>query len=427
MSETWSFDRVVRRITVMRTLGLCAVGLLTSAAFFITEQALWHDTALVQIGPATIPLEGFDPQLHLLTHLIQIFCVGFLVGIAIDLELLSGPALRRLRDERRNLVQAASERDAAVRAAREAEGARAESDTRFSSIFESAAAGMALTSVEGRFLQVNRSFCDLLAYSESELQHSNLLAITHPDDVPNAAALLRAIAAGAAGPFRFEKRYLTKEGRVVIAMVSIGVVRDQEGRNRYCVTQVENITARRRAEENVARYAADLRNLALTDDLTGLHNRRGFRTVAEQICAGQSRNRQPLMLVAIDVDYLKAINDTWGHEAGDRAIVVVATALTGAFRTSDVIARVGGDEFLCLLPNAGDDDVTQIRLRVASRIARHLEDLPQEFPLTVTVGVSVAPPRTNVDLDTLMREADRALYDAKRGRPTRDVDGVRLS
>jgi len=133
------------------------------------------------------------------------------------------------------------------------------------------------------------------------------------------------------------------------------------------------------------------------------------------------------MLVAIDVDYLKAINDTWGHEAGDRAIVVVATALSGAFRTSDVIARVGGDEFLCLLPNAGDDDVTQIRLRIASRIARQIEELPQEFPLTVTVGVAVAQPRADVKLDTLMREADRALYDAKRGRPTRDPVGVRLS
>ena len=412
MSDTWSFDRLVRRITVMRTLGLCAAAMLTAAAFFITEKALWP---------------GIDTQLHVLTHLMQLTCVALLVGIAVDVELISGPALQRARDERRDLVRAAAERDTAVRVAREAETACIESDTRFNSIFESAAAGMALISVEGRFLQVNRSFCDLLGYSEAELHQSNVLATTHPDDVPNAAALLRAIAAGAGGPFRLEKRYVTRAGRVVIAMVSIGVVRDLQGRNRYCVCHVENITARRRAEENVARYAADLRSLALTDDLTGLHNRRGFRTVAEQICAAQSRNRQPLMLVALDVDYLKAINDTWGHEAGDRAIVVVATALTGAFRTSDVIARVGGDEFLCLLPNAGDDDVTQIRLRIASRIARHLEELPQEFPVTVTVGVAVAAPRANVHLDTLMREADRALYDSKRGRPTRDVVGVRLS
>ena len=413
MPEIRSFDRVVGRLAVMHGVWLSAAALLTVAGHFITER-------LLDAAPA-------DPALHVVTHLFQLGCAGFLVAVAVDAELLSGAAVRRLGDERRELAAAAAARAAAVEAARYAEARRAESDTRFSSIFESAASGMALTSVDGRFLQVNRAFCELLGYSESELCHSNVLAITHPDDVPNSAAMLRAIGTGATGPFRFEKRYLTRQGQVVIALVSVGVVRDQGGRSLYCVSQVENITARRRAEESVARYAADLRNLALTDDLTGLHNRRGFRTVAQQICAAQARNHQPLMLVTIDVDYLKAINDTWGHEAGDRAIVVVATALTGAFRTSDVIARVGGDEFLCLLPNAGDDDVTQIRLRIASRIARQLEDLPQEFPLTVTVGVAVAQPRMDVDLDSLMREADRALYASKRGRPTRDAVGVRRS
>ena len=411
MSETWSLDRLVRRLSVMRSTALCVTSVLTVAAFFVTNRAAFLA----------------DPGLHAFAHFLHLFATAALAAVAVDAELLSGPALRRLARGYRELSRAAAERDAAAAAAREAEGRRLESDTRFSSIFDSAASGMILTSVDGQFLQVNRSFCDLLGYSEAELRRSNVLAVTHPDDVPNGAALLRAIAAGAAGPFRFEKRYVTKDGRVVIALVSVGVVRDAEGRSLYCVSQIENITARRRAEESVARYAADLRNLALTDDLTGLHNRRGFRTVAEQFCAGQGRNRQPLMLVAIDVDYLKAINDTWGHEAGDRAIVVVATALSGAFRTSDVIARVGGDEFLCLLPNAGDDDVTQIRLRIASRIARQIEELPQEFPLTVTVGVAVAQPLTDVKLDTLMREADRALYDAKRGRPTRDPVGVRLS
>ena len=415
MSEIWSFDRVVRRLAVMRGAWLCAAALLTVAGHFIAGRMLSLDVAPV------------DPALHVLSHLVQLACTALLVAVAADAELLSGPALRRLQDERRALLAAAAERAAAIDAVREAEARLSESDTRFNSIFDSAASGMALTTVEGRFLQVNRAFCDLLGYTEDELRNSNVLAITHPDDVPNGAALLRAIGTGATGPFRCEKRYVTKRGQVVVALVSVGVVRDHDGRALYCVSQVENITARRRAEESVARYAADLRNLALTDDLTGLHNRRGFRTVANQMCAGQARSHQPLMLVAIDVDYLKAINDTWGHEAGDRAIVVVATALTGAFRTSDVIARVGGDEFLCLLPNAGDDDVTQIRLRIASRIARQLQDLPEEFPLTVTIGVAVAQPRTAVDLDALMREADRALYASKRGRPTRDAVGVRQS
>jgi diguanylate cyclase (GGDEF)-like protein/PAS domain S-box-containing protein len=274
---------------------------------------------------------------------------------------------------------------------------------------------------------VNRSLCELLGYTEAELQRLDILALTHADDVLGAATRLQAIADGDVGPFSFETRYLAKGGRVVIAMATVGVVLDQEAHPRYCISQVEDITARRRVEENNARLHAELRNQAQCDDLTGLSNRRGFRTHAERICAAQRRSSQPLMLVAIDLDYLKAINDTWGHEAGDQAILLLATALQGSFRSSDVIARVGGDEFLCLLPNAGDDDVTQIRFRIASRLARLLEDLPQEFPLSATVGVAVAPPRSEVILDSLMREADRALYDGKRGRPTRDAVGVRLS
>ena len=425
MSEMLPFDRVVRRFAVMRGAGLCAASVLTVAAYFISERMLWLDAGRTQAHLVGLLDAAFDPRLHALAHLVQLGCTALLVALAVESELLTGSVLRRLQREHRDLSRAASGHEAALKVARDAETRRLESDTRFNRIFESAGSGMTLTSADGRLLQVNRSFCELLGYSEDELRNSTVLAITHPDDVANGAALFRAIAAGAPGPFRFENRYITKEGRVVIALVSVGVVRGQDGGSDYCVSQIEDITARRRAEENVARYAADLRNLALTDDLTGLHNRRGFRTVAGQICAAQARSGQPLMLVTIDVDYLKAINDTWGHEAGDRAIVMVASALTGAFRTSDVIARVGGDEFLCLLPNAGDDDVTQIRVRIASRIAR--ENQPQEFPLTVTVGVAIAPPRTNVLLDMLLREADRALYDAKRGRPTRDVVGVRLS
>ena len=107
---------------------------------------------------------------------------------------------------------------------------------------------MVVTSLDGRLLQVNRSFCEMLGYSEADLVTSNVLAITHPDDVTNSAAMLRAMAGGATGPLRVEKRYLTKEGRVVTALLSIGVVRDPDGQALYCASQSEDITARRRAE-----------------------------------------------------------------------------------------------------------------------------------------------------------------------------------
>jgi diguanylate cyclase (GGDEF)-like protein len=182
---------------------------------------------------------------------------------------------------------------------------------------------------------------------------------------------------------------------------------------------MEDITARKRAEENAARYAAELRSLALTDDLTSVYNRRGFRLLAEQACLAQRRSNEPLMLVAVDLDRLKMINDTWGHAAGDRALLIVATGLASTFRTSDVIGRMGGDEFLCLLPKAADVDPERLRARLASRMERLSVDLKEEFPVTATIGIAVAPPGISVDLDSLVREADRSLYEAKHARKTR--------
>jgi diguanylate cyclase (GGDEF)-like protein/PAS domain S-box-containing protein len=428
MSKSWSFETFVRRWSVTRGVGIGVAAVLTAAAFFISERLLREYGALTGAGLADGSISGFPIDLHVLAHAVQIGFVALLVALVVDAELLTGPALRRVGTERRELSAAAREAESARLAAGELETRLAQSESRFQSIFESPALGMALCAGDGRLLRVNRALCDLLGYSARELEGMNLLSITHPDDFANAAAVFRAIDAGASGPFRLEQRYATFEARTAVTQVNIAVVRDADGGVMFCAAQIENITARRRAEESVARYAADLRALALTDDLTGLHNRRGFRTLSERICAAQPRSRQPLMLVAVDVDYLKAINDTWGHAEGDRAIMVVAAALKVSFRTSDVVARVGGDEFLCLLPNAGDDDVTQIRHRIATRIAREVEEAGDfQIPVTVTVGVAIAPPRTPVDLDGLMREADRAMYDAKRGRVKRDLVGVRLS
>ena len=108
-------------------------------------------------------------------------------------------------------------------------------------------------------------------------------------------------------------------------------------------------------EENAAHYASELRQLAVADDdLTRVHNRRGFRVLADQAWLAQQRSQEPMMLVAVDLDRLKFINDRFGHAAGDRALIIVATALVSTFRTSDIIGRMGGDEFVCLLPNAAD-------------------------------------------------------------------------
>jgi diguanylate cyclase (GGDEF)-like protein len=179
------------------------------------------------------------------------------------------------------------------------------------------------------------------------------------------------------------------------------------------VAQVEDVTARKKAEEDAARYAAELRTLALTDELTGVHNRRGFRILADRICKAQHRAAEPMMLVAVDLDRLKQINDHWGHAAGDRALQMVARALIATFRVSDVIGRMGGDEFLCLLPNATGFDDRQVRERLSNRLARLAAEAREPFPVTATVGTVVLDAMMAADLDTLIRDADASLYARK--------------
>jgi two-component system cell cycle response regulator len=210
--------------------------------------------------------------------------------------------------------------------------------------------------------------------------------------------------------YRLEKRYLRKDGGVVWALLTMGAVRDAEGRPLYGVAQVEDVSARRRAEEEAARHAAELRALALTDELTGAHNRRGFRLLADRLCRAQHRSSEPLMLVAVDLDRLKQINDQSGHAAGDRALQMVASALVSTFRGSDVIGRMGGDEFLCLLPSAAGFHDEQVRERLTGRLACIAAEAREAFPVTATVGTAIAPPMTPADLDTLIRDADGALY-----------------
>ena len=330
--------------------------------------------------------------------------------LLVEASLVFRPTIRRLQRERDARERMTALRATAMDAARIADARLAESEMRFRSSFESAAIGMALVDFSGRLFQVNPSLCDMLGYHEDELTGLDKQHITHPDDAAVSMGQLSRLAHGDVRSYRLEKRYLHKDGHVVWALLTMGAVRDAEGRALYGVAQVEDVTARKNAEEDASRYAAELRALALTDELTGVHNRRGFRMLADQVCRAQHRAGEPLMLVAVDLDRLKQINDQWGHASGDRALQLVSRALVDTFRDSDVIGRMGGDEFLCLLPNAAGFDDPQVRERVSMRLARLTSEAREPFPVSATIGTAIAPAMMPVELDTLIRDADEALY-----------------
>ncbi len=161
---------------------------------------------------------------------------------------------------------------------------------------------------------------------------------------------------------------------------------------------------------------ARLRELALVDELTGLHNRRGFQMLAEQQLQIAQRTGRPDLLLFIDLDGMKRINDEMGHLAGDAALRRTAATLLAAFRTSDIIARLGGDEFIVLCPNTGPEMAT----RLVEELERHVEDANSggavPWRLALSVGCAVFDPHHPATLDELLREADAAMYAAKQGK-----------
>ena len=420
MSDTRAFANLLRRLSRTYRLGFALIALVAAGWFAITEATLAHlQTLAAAAPPAHVAL--FQQESLLLERAAQISGLSIVVLLALEAVLVFRPALRWLRREREVQEQTRELRDRALDVARAAEIRRAEVETRFRSSFDSAAIGMALVSFSGTLSEVNKSLCEMLGYSELVLNGMHLTQITHPDDALRVLEALGDIGAGRRRDCRLEHRYTRRDGQVVWALVAIARVPDANGKPLYAVVQAEDISARKRAEENAAHYASELRQLALTDDLTRVHNRRGFRVLAEQACLAQQRSQEPLMLVAVDLDRLKFINDRFGHAAGDRALIIVATALVSTFRTSDIIGRMGGDEFVCLLPNAADMTEAQVKSRLEARLAQLSSDLQEEFPVTAAIGLATAAPMVTVELDALVREADRALYGAKHARLEDDL------
>jgi diguanylate cyclase (GGDEF)-like protein/PAS domain S-box-containing protein len=281
--------------------------------------------------------------------------------------------------------------------------------------FEDAGIGMALADLDGRLLRVNAALAGILGRSPDELTQTSFRTLTHPEDVDTNVAELERLARGEIGGYRLEKRYVRPDGEVVWAILTVSVGRDEAGRPSYLISQVQDISARKRAEDELleARRAADA--LARLDPLTDIANRRHFaEVVAAELARGTREGTTPGLLL-FDLDGFKDINDRYGHAAGDAALVEVVDRVRRVMRPYDHLARWGGDEFCVLVPGVTRDDDLR---RVGEAVRRAVEVEPVRVgdrSLAVTASVGAARARGAGDtVDSLVEAADRALYAAKR-------------
>jgi len=282
-----------------------------------------------------------------------------------------------------------------------------ESEQRFRSAFDHAPTGMALVALDGKLEQVNKAFCELLGYDARKLLSTTQERLSHPEDRSLERQHLHRLFGSGLSSIQFEKRYRRADGSTIWGLVSVSLLRQWERPWRY-LYQVSDLTERRRVEAELAR-------LAHQDSLTGLANRAGLSQEAERLItlAGRSRAPQQIGVIYMDLDRFKQVNDTLGHEVGDRLLQVVADRLRTSVREGDCVARLGGDEFVLLLPEVhGEADVAAIAEKLRQQVQQPIAFEDNALLVTTSMGVSLFP-RDGGDLTTLLRCADSALYEAK--------------
>ncbi len=276
----------------------------------------------------------------------------------------------------------------------------------FATLFDNAPEAIAILDERDRVIRINGQFTAMFGYTEEESvgQSINDL-IVPPELVAEGENITARVAAGE--KLRTESLRRHKDGHtlwVAIAATPFGVL-DQPGR---VYAMYHDISARKRAED-------ELKALLLVDQLTGLPNRRAFITLSEQALKQAIRMERDVLMIFIDVDRLKHINDTYGHLAGDRALIDTARVLRESCREADIIARLGGDEFVALMTVDSDQTAEIVCERIKSRVESHNRELDRGYDLSLSLGAKRSRAEGTMLAD-LLAQADITLYEQKRGR-----------
>jgi len=311
--------------------------------------------------------------------------------------------LLSLRQTKAALEEAAVSNDVQ----RETERARAEVEQRFRLAFEDNIAGMVFTDLEDKILEVNRAFCQMVGRTKEELLGVNSTPFTFPEDIGITEEAHHRLLQGESGPMRYTKRYVHKDGRVMVVEVNKSTALDDEGTSLYFVISERDVTEERA-------LTAELSRQALHDPLTGLANRVLFVDRLSQAQARMVRQGGLAAILMLDLDDFKGVNDAFGHHVGDQLLVSIAHRFNQLTRSSDTLCRFGGDEFLYLAEGLNSpQEAEQITGRLLDVFTEPFFIAGVQFEQHASVGVVICD-GTRLDYTELIQDADVAMYEAKR-------------
>lgn len=281
-----------------------------------------------------------------------------------------------------------------------------ESEMRFRLAFDYSPVGMALVSLEGHWLKVNKALRDMVGYTEEELLHSDFQTITHPDDLEQDLQNVKQLSEGKIKFYRMEKRYIRKDKKETWILLTVSLIRNEVGEPLYYIAQIQDINDKKKAEQ-------ELSFKAYFDNLTGLVNRNQLEHSLELATSSALRHRQHFAIFFIDIDHFKNINDSLGHDAGDEVLKIVSDRLRASIRKTDIAARLGGDEFILVLHGTDTVDTAAIFAeKILGTILEPMKIKEHELFISVSIGISFYP-ADGMDYPSLIKSADLALYKAK--------------
>ncbi len=305
-------------------------------------------------------------------------------------------------------VQRAEEAQAHASELETTSAALRDSEERFRSAFTYAPIGIGLVAPAGKWLKVNRAMIEILGYSEDEFLTSDFHAMTMQDDLGDALIKVHELITRKIANHQREQRYIHKNGHIVWTSWSVSAASDEKSEHPNLIFQIQDITARKFAEEK-------LQHEATHDALTGLPNRAFFMN---HLSEGLEKTREiqdyKVSVLFIDLDRFKYVNDSLGHLVGDDLLKEIATRLTDCMRPADIVARLGGYVFTILVQGKYDiNEVTRIAERIQKKFAIAFNLRGHEIYSSASIGILHASEQHKVSED-IMRDADTAMYQAKR-------------
>ncbi len=274
-----------------------------------------------------------------------------------------------------------------------------ENEQRLQAVFNQASVGISYGPPNAEFKEVNQKFVEIIGYTQSELKKLSLSDITHPDDLDDSNEVRKQLLNKEIEEITLEKRFIKKNQSIIRANVTLSLIQTDDYSTAHVMLIVEDVTERRQIEK-------EMRYLNYHDQLTGLYNRRFYE---EELRRLDTKRNYPISLVIADADGLKLINDAFGHQQGDNMLIKIADVFKQECRHDEVIARIGGDELVILLPKTTEEEAQIIIDRINSRLEEYTIN---DAPISISTGIATKTSDSQQITD-VFKQAEEIMYHKK--------------